>query len=40
MRVSSNLMTDINGAAYVLHNAVVGAVGDFSPGTRANETPF
>lgn len=38
--VSSNLDVDITGATYMLHNAVAGHVGDFSPGKKSNNTPF
>ncbi len=38
--VSMNLDADINGTTYMLHNAVTGHVGDFSPGMRVNNTPF
>ncbi len=38
--ISSNLSPDVTGTAYAQHNAVTGAVGNFSPGKRANGTAF
>jgi cysteine-rich repeat protein len=37
---SSNLSPDVTGTTYALHAMVAGAVGDFSPGKRANGTAF
>ena len=38
--VSNNLSPDVTGTAYVRHNLVAGAVGNFSPGTLSDETSF
>ena len=38
--VSNNLATDLTGTSYVLHTAVAGAVGAWSPGKRADGTAF
>ncbi|HSD91184.1 MAG TPA: lamin tail domain-containing protein, partial [Kofleriaceae bacterium] len=38
--VSNNLSPDVTGTTYALHNAVSGAVGDYSPGKKANGTAF
>lgn len=38
--ISSNLSPDVTGTVYALHNAVTGAVGNFTPGKRANNTAF
>ena len=40
LNVSFNRSPDVTGTVYALHNAVTGAVGDFSPGLRANKTAF
>jgi cysteine-rich repeat protein len=40
VNVSFNLSTEMSGSTYVLHNAVGGAVGMFSPGKRANGSSF
>src|SRR5665647_3667705 len=38
LNVSSNRSPDVVGTTYALHTAVTGAVGAFSPGTRADST--
>ncbi|HEY4175178.1 MAG TPA: DUF4215 domain-containing protein [Kofleriaceae bacterium] len=38
--VSANLNPDLTGTAYVLHNAVTGHVGNFSPGKKSDGTAF
>ena len=38
--VSNNLNPDVTGTAYVRHNLVSGAVGNFSPGTASDGTPL
>jgi len=38
--VSANRSPDITGATFVLHTAVAGAVGSFSPGKRSDNTAF
>jgi len=40
LNVSLNRSPDITGTTYVLHTAVAGAVGAFSPGKRSNNTAF
>jgi cysteine-rich repeat protein len=40
LNVSFNLSPDVSGTTYVLHNALAGSVGAFSPGKRANNTAF
>jgi cysteine-rich repeat protein len=40
LNVSSNRSPEVVGTTYALHTAVTGAVGAFSPGTRANGTAF
>lgn len=40
LNVSSNRSPDVVGSSYALHTAVAGAVGAFSPGTRADGTAF
>ena len=37
---SFNLSPDVTGTAYVLHNAVAGAVGNFTPGKHADGSAF
>ena len=37
---SFNLSPDVTGTVYALHSAVAGAVGNISPGKKANATPF
>ena len=38
--ISSNLSPDVTGTTYADHNTVSGAVGNFSPGLKADGTPF
>ena len=38
--VSSNRSPDVTGTVYANHSTVTGAVGNFSPGKKANATPF
>jgi cysteine-rich repeat protein len=38
--ISRNLNPDLTGTAYANHNAVAGAVGNFSPGKKANGSAF
>ena len=40
VNLSDNLSPDVSGTTYAHHNMVNGAVGDFSPGKRANGTAF
>lgn len=40
LNVSSNLSPELTGTSYVLHTAVSGAVGPYSPGRRANGAAF
>ncbi len=40
LQVSFNLSPDVTGTTYALHNAVTGAVGNFSPGKKADGTAF
>jgi cysteine-rich repeat protein len=40
LNVSSNLSPELTGTTYVLHTAVSGAVGNWSPGKRADGTAF
>jgi cysteine-rich repeat protein len=40
MNVSNNLSPELTGSSYMLHNAMAGAAGAFSPGKRANGAPF
>jgi cysteine-rich repeat protein len=37
---SLNLSPDVTGSAYALHNTVTGAVGNYSPGKKANGSAF